>query len=49
MADDIKSGIGELQRLPGSPGWMIVAGVAIALAFVLGLVALLVWLVTLLV
>jgi class 3 adenylate cyclase len=47
VAKDISEGLEQLQKLPVSLGWIIVISVVAGLAIVAGLIALLIWLVTL--
>jgi class 3 adenylate cyclase len=47
VAKDITSGLEHLQKLPVSPGWIILISVVVGLAITVGLIALLIWLVTL--
>jgi class 3 adenylate cyclase len=47
VAKDITSGLEQLQKLPMSPGWIILVSVVAGLAIAVGLIALLIWLVTL--
>jgi class 3 adenylate cyclase len=47
VAKDLTSGLEQLQKLPVSPGWIIVFSVVFGLAIAAGVVALLIWLVSL--
>jgi class 3 adenylate cyclase len=47
VAKDITTGLENLQKLPVSPGWVIVISVVFGLAVAVAVIALLIWLVTL--
>ena len=47
VAGELSRGVDELERLPVSAGWIVVIAVAVGLAIALAVIALLIWLVSL--